>query len=215
MKIVAISDTHERVHLLKMPPGDVLIHSGDITNRGSIPKLAEFAKWLKDQPYEHKVIICGNHDFCFQNANHDIAVNLIQEAGAIYLQDSGTTIDGVNFWGSPWQPWFYDWAFNLPRGAKIAEKWSFIPDDTHVLITHGPPRGILDLVEEDWGGSKHEGCDDLINRINQLSQLKLHVFGHLHFQGGHTFKRHSKVFANAAMCDDKYNCNRKPVVVDI
>jgi 3',5'-cyclic AMP phosphodiesterase CpdA len=79
MKIVAISDTHEQAQLIHLPPGDVLIHAGDITNRGSIAKLGEFTTWLKKQPHTHKVVICGNHDFCFENANHDIAVNMIHE----------------------------------------------------------------------------------------------------------------------------------------
>ena len=215
MKIVAISDTHERHHLLNMPAGDVLVHSGDITNRGGIPKLAAFADWLKIQPYKHKVVICGNHDFCFQNPNHDIAVNLLREAGAIYLQDSSVTIDGINFWGAPWQPWFYDWAFNLQRGPEIRQKWDLSPDETHVLITHGPPRGILDLVDEDNGYTKHEGCNDLMNRIHQLSQLKLHVFGHLHYDGGKSQTRNGKIFINAAMADDGHNMGRQPVVVEI
>jgi Icc-related predicted phosphoesterase len=217
MKIVAISDTHEKHSLLTMPPGDVLVHSGDITNRGSVPKLAEFAAWLKVQDYKHKVVICGNHDFCFQNPNHDIVVNLLREAGAIYLQDSRTTIDGVNFWGAPWQPWFYDWAFNVRRGPELAKKWSVIPDDTHVLITHGPPRGILDLVDEGFGHSIHEGCDDLLNRVNQLKQLKLHIFGHLHFSGGQTETVDGKVFVNAAMVNDRHSTEdiRNLVVIEV
>jgi Icc-related predicted phosphoesterase len=215
MKIVSISDTHEQAHMIHLPPGDVLVHAGDITNRGSIPKLGEFTAWLKKQPHKHKVVICGNHDFCFENANHDVAVNMIHEAGAIYLQDSGTTIEGVNFWGSPHQPWFHNWAFNVQRGPNIAKKWALIPDDTHVLITHGPPRGILDLVEEDFGYTKHEGCQDLLDRTFHLTQLKLHVFGHLHFNGGKTVKAHGKTFVNAAICDDRHDPSRYPQVVEI
>lgn len=216
MRIVAISDTHEKHYQLKLPEGDVLVHAGDITNRGRIEKLAEFASWLNVQDFKHKVIVCGNHDFCFQDPRHDIAVNLIREAGGTYLQDSGTTIHGVNFWGSPWQPWFYDWAFNLRRGPQIAAKWNLIPDDTNVLITHGPPMGILDLIANDWGDSnQHEGCQDLIDRINNLPELKAHIFGHFHFQGGNIAKVNGKIFANAAMCDDKHRVERQPLVFDI
>lgn len=215
MKIVLISDTHERHNSLVMPPGDVLIHSGDITNRGTIPKLAAFAAWIKNQDYKHKIMICGNHDFCFQNPNHNVAVNILREAGVTYLQDSGTTIESINFWGSPWQPFFYNWAFNLQRGSALIEKWSLIPDDTNVLITHGPPRGILDLVDEGFGNTIHEGCDDLLVRVNQLSQLKLHVFGHLHYAGGNIETKNGKIFANAAMVDDRHNQSRSPLVIDI
>src|SRR5205807_2128139 len=84
MRIVAISDTHEKHYQLKLPEGDVLVHAGDITNRGRIEKLAEFASWLNVQDFKHKIIVCGNHDFCFQDPRHDVAVKLIQEAGGTY-----------------------------------------------------------------------------------------------------------------------------------
>ena len=114
-KIVAISDTHEQEQKVILPEGDVLVHTGDITYKGAISAIAKFSAWLKEQKPRFKeiVVIAGNHDFCFQNQNHDVAANLIRESGAHYLQDSGVEIEGRLFWGSPWQPWFYDWAFNL------------------------------------------------------------------------------------------------------
>jgi len=96
-----------------------------------------------------------------------------------YLENSGVEIDGVKFWGSPWQPEFFNWAFNLPRGRRLAEIWALIPDDTEVLITHTPPYGILDRVDS----GEHVGCEDL-RRALQRVKPKVHVFGHIHEDRG-------------------------------
>jgi Icc-related predicted phosphoesterase len=222
MKIVVISDTHERQDRLVLPEGDILIHAGDLTMRGSLPAIAAVAKWFGEQSFKHKIIISGNHDWCFQNASHDVAVNLMKEAGVTYLEDSGVNIDGISIWGSPWQPWFYDWAFNLPRGPKIAAKWALIPEDTNILITHGPAYGILDKCPDTTlSPSGHVvipgervGCHDLLKRIEQLPQLKMHICGHIHDSYGR-HKRNGVQFINAASCDEKYNVTNKPIVVEV
>ena len=90
---------------------------------------------------------------------------------AIYLEDSGVVIDGLKFWGSPWTPEFFDWAFNARRGLQLFDKWQKIPLDTDVLITHGPPAGILDLVVTRQGEAQ-VGCNDLLRRIHELKKLK-------------------------------------------
>lgn len=218
MKLVCISDTHEKQAQVNLPEGDVLVHTGDLTNQGSIPALTKVAAWFKKQDFKHKVMICGNHDFGFQNANHDAAVKLFTDAGVTYLQDSETIIEGIKFYGAPWQPWFMDWAFNLPRGAKIAEKWAKIPDDTNVLMTHGPPHGILDLVEDtisNRGRDLHQGCEELTKRLMDLTQLKAHVFGHLHLSGGMTQMIAGVTFANAAICTERYQASNKPIVIEV
>jgi len=215
LKIVSISDTHTKHGAIVMPPGDVLVHAGDITNKGSIKDLTSFTTWLKLQSYKHKVVIAGNHDFCFANANQVIARTLIEEAGAVYLQDSEVTIDGVKFWGSPWQPFFYDWAFNLHRGKPIAEKWALIPEDTNVLITHGPPKNVLDIVESDWGHREHVGCEDLLHRLISLPKLKAHIFGHLHLGYGVTGDKNGIQFVNASTCTERYEPLNKPIVIEI
>jgi hypothetical protein len=138
-------------------------------------------------------------------------VNFLQEAGCIYLEDSGVTIDGKLFYGSPWQPRFYDLAFNVERGPQIAKKWANIPDNTNVLITHGPPHGILDDTIRD--GS--QGCKDLAERIGELAQLKAHIFGHLHHDGGKMIEEYGVKFANAAVCTDKYVPSNPPIVLEI
>lgn len=210
MKLVCISDTHEQEEGVVLPEGDVLIHAGDITYRGAIPALAKFAHWLKEQPFKHKIVISGNHDFCFQNSNHNVAVNLIREAGAIYLQDSGVEIDGINFWGSPWQPWFHNFAFNLMRGKLIAAKWTLIPESTNVLITHGPIKNVLDEVP----GGERAGCADLAQRLTELPNLKVHICGHIH-NGYGTMQLANVQFVNASSCTEAYKPTNPPIVIEV
>ena len=96
-------------------------------------------------PHPDKIVIAGNHDFCFERDPRH-CVRLL--TNAVYLQDSAVVVRGLKFCGSPWQPWFCDWAFNLRRGQPLREKWDLIPSDTDVLITHGPPQGINDFTSD-------------------------------------------------------------------
>jgi hypothetical protein len=109
---------------------------------------------------------------------------IVREFGIVYLQDEGVTIDGVAFYGSPWQPWFYDWAFNLPRdGWELRKRWEAIPTETDVLVTHGPPHMVLDKAAGRHSkdvASDHGGCKILRTEILTRIKPKLHVFGHIH-----------------------------------
>ena len=139
MKLVCTSDTHGFHHRLKLPPGDVLIHAGDFCSRGDEWEAKNFAVWLHDQNYKHKIVISGNHDRIMEKDPQ--FGELLFGGVAHYLLDSSVVIDGIKFYGSPWQPAFNNWAFNIPRDSdEIAAKWNLIPDDTDVLITHGPPK---------------------------------------------------------------------------
>lgn len=171
-------------------------------------------KWVAHYPHRHKLVIAGNHDWLFQNAPTDAAA-LIPD-GVTYLQDSGMVIEGIKFWGSPWQPAFHDWAFNLNRGRVIAEKWKLIPDDTQVLITHGPPFGILDRLIETFGKPGSQvGCEDLTHRINALRSLRLHVFGHIHHSYGQETDWKGRIFVNASIVDENYRRAHPPIVIDL
>src|SRR5258708_3180249 len=196
MKLVIISDTHEKHHQIDIPKdGDILIHCGDITMNGSLTALNDFAHCFKDQPQKHKIAISGNHDRCFENAYKDRAREILAENNIIYLQDNGIEIDGYKIYGSPWQPTFFDWSFNLPRGKALAEKWSQIPNDTNILICHTMPFGILDEVPRSVFDLEHVGCEELAKRIMQLKHLKLMCGGHLHHSYGVT-KYNGITFAN-------------------
>lgn len=209
MKLVCLSDTQGQHARLTVPPGDMLVHAGDWSSASE--PLDDFFDWLEAQPHAHKVLIAGNHDFYPERCAEDFRSKVSPIPRVVYLEDSGTSIGGIRFWGSPVTPWFYGWAFNRQRGAEIARHWAMIPDGTQVLITHGPPKGVLDA---DHNGAA-QGCWDLLQRTTDLAQLRLHVFGHMHARGGREAKVGTKRFLNAAVCDDGNRLVRGPVVVEI
>jgi Icc-related predicted phosphoesterase len=219
MRIIAISDTHRGHHHIELPPyqeGDVLVHAGDISGRGEIATIANFHYWLKDLPYQHMVVIAGNHDFCFENEQRDYAKTTLigdQEDRIHYLKDSEITIDGIKFYGSPWQPWYGGWAFNLDRGEEIARKWELVPEDTDVLVTHGPPSSMLGGVEK---RGKDVGCEDLFKRLKELKNLQYHICGHIH--EGYGMRTHPDLSCrviNASIMDLKYNPTNKPFILPV
>lgn len=214
MKIVAISDTHSYHRRVQIPDGDILIHAGDITWRGELEIFADFTNWLKELPHANKLVICGNHELGISSSSkRGIVLRMFQDAGITYLENSGITIDGVNFYGSPATPAFMDWEWNYRRGHEIGAIWDLIPENTNVLITHGPPYGILDSVQDHTRGP--QGCEMLREKVEQLPNLKIHAFGHLHMMGGQTMKLGNTTFANVAICDDAYNTTRLATVLEI
>ena len=177
MRIVAVADTHTlEKRLPRIPDGDLFVHAGDMLNRGTLEELEVVAAWIRQLPHRHKLVIAGNHDWCFAHHKNQAVGMLGRDVH--YLQDSGVLIEGLYFWGSPWQPEFFSWAFNLSRGAPLRAKWALIPQSTNVLITHGPPRGFGDCVD---GG--HVGCKELLAAVRRVQPM-LHLFGHIHEDGG-------------------------------
>ncbi len=206
--IVAISDTHGMHERIVIPPGDVFVHAGDFSREGTLAEAAAFGVWVRELPHRHKLIVAGNHDLCFEDNPDRARLALGDGDGLHYLQDSGLIIEGIEFWGSPWQPEFMEWAFNLPRGPRLAERWARIPLTTDVLITHGPPSGILDVAR-----GEHVGCVDLHHRIQEL-QIKVHIFGHIHGSSGIN-KSEGITFINASILDDDYIVSNPPRFVDV
>lgn len=210
MKICLISDTH-LAHLknqIYVPECDLLIHSGDALSGGSKDEMILFSAWFGSLPAKKKVFVAGNHDWVFEKSPEE-ARRLLPE-GVIYLQDELVEVDGLKIFGSPWQPEFCEWAFNLPRGHLLAKKWAQIPSGIDILVTHGPPMGILD-----WSNYSHEhvGCADLRRAISRVKP-KLHVFGHIHGSYG-TAVHAGTLFVNAAICDEAYRPNHPPIVIEM
>jgi len=213
MKITFISDTHTKHNQVTatLPGGDVLIHAGDISSMGYEKEITDFLKWFNGlDNYTHKIFIAGNHDWGFQESPDMCRELLKMYPNVTYLQDNTEVIGEVKVYGSPWQPEFYDWAFNLPRmGSELQQKWKNIPDNTDILITHGPPWGHLDTIK---GHSVPLGCEVLAEGIKSLKP-KIHVFGHIHTGYGYKFDGTTHFF-NAALLDERYLFTQKPFTVD-
>jgi len=237
MILCFISDTHGQHHNLKLNlllekilgiyPDSALIHCGDISIRGSISEVSGFMDWFSSLKYKNKIMIPGNHDFFFDHErraitsqgeyrhgkpkyNQEEVKKLIDEYPEVYcLNDSGVEIDGIKFWGSPITPWFHDWAFNR-LDHEIEEHWNMIPDDTNVLITHGPPYGILDYT---YNGYKNVGCPALSARIQKLEDLMVHSFGHIHESFGVETER-GITYINSSFLNISYNPVNYPVIFD-
>lgn len=208
MRLIAISDTHGRHKKLQVPEGDILAVCGDITPKGDLGDLRSFAKWIGKLDFPHKVVIAGNHDWCFENDYRFEAPSILREFGCHYLQDEGIQIGEYLFYGSPWQPEFCNWAFNLRRGEPLLRVWNQIPEETDVLITHGPPLGILDRV-----GADHVGCKDLRDTIFRI-RPKVHLFGHIH--SGHGEMDIEGVrFGNASVLNEAYRIEYPPIVIEL
>jgi len=203
--IVAISDTHAQHQALDVPEGDILVHAGDLTNMGALEDVTSFNAWLCSLPHPHKIVVTGNHDFCFERTREASEALL---TNCTYLHDSAATVMGIRFWGSPWQPWFFNWAFNLQRGEEIRRKWDLIPDTTDVLITHGPPHGHGDRTRS----GELVGCGDLLEVVERIHP-KLHVFGHIHEGYGVSSNDHT-TFVNASNCDFAYAPVNPPIVLE-
>src|SRR6478736_129804 len=142
MRVVCIADTHGCYQKLRLPSGDGLIHAGDMTAQSNFEEVRDFITWFGAQEHAHRILVAGNHD-PLHETDADIAAALTP-SGVTYLQDRGCSIGGLKFWGSPVQPEFMNWAFNRRRGREISAHWSMIPEDTDVVVTHGPAYGILD-----------------------------------------------------------------------
>lgn len=210
MRLVCVSDTHSlHWQIPNIPDGDVLIHAGDSLGQGTLENIAELNEWLGTFPHRHKIVIAGNHDWAFQETPETAREAL---SNAIYLEDSGVEIDGLRFWGSPWTPTFMDWAFILDRGKPLYQTWKSIPDNTDVLITHGPPKGIGDLATLGFR-CQNVGCIDLLRRIDQL-KLKAHIFGHIH-EGYGEYVRGETRLINASTCTARYAPTNPPIVLDL
>lgn len=209
MRLVVFADTHSWHAKVRVPDGDALIFAGDMCLGGQdINQVHRFASWMGGKPHPHKIAIAGNHDWPFLR-EPSRARSSLESSGVTYLQDEGVNIDGLTYYGSPWQPRFYDWAFNLNRGPQIRKKWRLIPSKIDVLITHGPPLGY-----GDWNGQQHVGCADLRDELVSRVQLKLHVFGHIHEGYGSWGLGHRRL-VNAAICDYRYEPVNQPMVVDL
>lgn len=218
MIITLLSDTHTKHKQVTqhLPGGDLLIHAGDISSMGYRHEIVQFCEWFNSlDKYSNKVFIAGNHDWGFQNNPLETAITLKNYPTINYLEDDMYVLGddyqtAVKVWGSPWQPEFCNWAFNLPkRGEELQIRWDMIPANTDILVTHGPAYGYCDMV---IGQYENLGCELLVNRIKKIKP-KIHVCGHIHSGYGYKFDGDTHFF-NVAVLDERYNYTQKPITID-
>jgi Icc-related predicted phosphoesterase len=199
MKIVAIADTHNTMPIL--PEGDVLVHAGDISMNGTKKEIDDFDAWLGTLNFKYKLIIPGNHDFWFREHNRELRNGTL-------LCNQHITIDGIKFFGSPYSVTFGNWAFMLPDALLKSVIWSRIEPDTMVLITHSPPKGILDF----GCSGQNSGSESLLDRIKEIKP-KIHIFGHIH--EGYGIRKDYTEFVNASVVDEYYREVHKPIELSV
>ncbi len=222
MDLTFISDTHTKHNLIDVGGGDILFHSGDATYRGHFNEIEEFLKWYSTRDYRHIVFTPGNHDFGFETDPRTYR-EMFKDAGVHLLIDETVVLDSIKIHGSPVTPWFHNWAFNRARNAAEASMynigyahthWDMMPDDTDVLLTHGPPYKILDELQYVNGDPKGQfvGCEDLLKRVKEVKP-KIHGFGHIHCAYG-TKEEDGTLFVNASNLDEGYGYSNEPIKVE-
>lgn len=209
MKIVAISDTHNKQDKIVIPPCDLLIHCGDFSLHGSLVELNTFNEWLKLQPAKNIVVVPGNHDFICEEL--PVLCRQTLTTGK-FLIDEFIEIEGLKIYGSPWVPQYGRWAFMDSR-KELEKKWELIPTGLDILITHGPPRQVLDKTTR----GEFAGCTALRDRL-KIVKPKVHMFGHIHESYGEYTDLNPALkdirFLNVATCDAEYIPNHKPVEIE-
>lgn len=224
MKVIAISDTHNRHNHLTLPEGDLLIHAGDLTSVGYKHEIKDILDWFNkvSSKYTYGVVfIAGNHDRSFDPKFNIETVGKptwLQEMlntlpnNIHYLENNSANINGVNIWGSPITPWFHGdrWAFNKRRGDEIREVWDLIPTNTDIIVTHGPVYGKLDFTEYD---KLYVGCSELKKKIHSIKP-KCHIGGHIHEGYGMAYDENT-TYINASICNLRYEPINKPIEFEI
>jgi len=213
LTIAVISDTHGKHRDITIPSAEVLVHCGDTVGRNSREEVVDFLQWFESQPHPVKLYGAGNHDGLYQKFPKEAREFVTQYAPSVrYLEEESIQVGGLDWFFSPYTPTFFDWYFMADRGSAIQAKWDKIPKDTQVLVTHGPPHGILDHVMD---ARAHQGCRNLADTIKTLPMLKAHFFGHLHLDGGKQEVHDGVTYVNAAIMDERYYPVNPPQVAQL
>lgn len=187
----------------ELPGGDLLIIAGDLTARDTKEEYDRFILWLRKLPYRCKVVIAGNHDGLIEKGE----VTISADPSYHYLCDSGVEFEGLKIWGSPYTPTFLNWYFMRNKGSDIKKHWDLIPNDTDVLVTHGPPYGIFDETENEI----RAGCENLRLAVIERVKPRIHCFGHIHEGGGSVSEIEGITFINCSYVDEHYRPVNSPI----
>lgn len=219
MIIDCISDLHG--YYPELEGGDLLIVGGDLVASDKTTDYLHFMTWIENTSalYKKIIVIAGNHDNLVEKHGSQILSNYCE-----YLCDSGTEFEGLKIWGSPWTATFegmnpHCMAFTMPFGCDtedhLNDQWKLIPDDVNILITHSPPYGTMDWIYHGDGRFEHVGSIALMNRIDELEKLKLHVYGHIHERYGKVQVENYPIMVNASHVNEYYAPINKAVRVII
>ncbi len=214
-KIGFIADTHGRHCDMghPIPECDFLIAAGDVTGYGSRKELEDFVDWMSEQAPQG-ALIAGNHDRCFESHPSESRV-ICSQRNIRYLEDESMDFMGLNIYGSPWTPKFYNWHFMLDRDSdELRQKWQQIPEGVDILVTHGPPSNVLDWSLYD--GGSNAGCGLLHSEVMYRIRPRYHVFGHIHYSYGYIDHKDVGIkFINASICNENYEPIRAPWVEEV
>lgn len=204
LTIVLISDTHEAHRELDLPAADILIHCGDWTFFSrSLSSIVDFNEWLGELPHSHKVCVPGNHEIYLENpAKQSLLTN------ATLLVNRGVEIEGLRIWGTSITAGGP--AFGVPLAEERRRIYAKIPDDTDVLVSHGPPLGILDRSP---GSRFHAGDQELLGAVTRVKP-RIHAFGHIHGASG-LFSTQETVFANSALLRPDGDVGNEPIMLRV
>lgn len=205
-----ISDTHTNHRMLKIPDNiDWLIFSGDESNTNNAinhNELLDFLNWLEYIDVPVKIMIAGNHSFALEKRM--VKKREIEERGIIYLENEEVEIEGIKVFGTPYTPRYGNWNFLKDR-AKMHKVWDVMSKDVDVIISHGPPKGILDLTYDRENNLEMCGDSNIKNRLlNKEFSPKLFCFGHLHNcqniinAGTMKLSGYDTLFSNGSVCTD-------------
>lgn len=209
--LVHLSDTHLR-ELNNLPGGDVLAHTGDFLNYGSVDELARFIKELESvaKRYTEVWIVPGNHDIITED-NPELAREMFKAIPNVILLDhKAYEYKGFKVFGTPYQPFFCNWGWNIKSSQVLEGKYNDIPDDVEILLTHCPSYGILDRTPR----GELVGSRELKAQLPRLKNLKVHAFGHIHNDYGYEVIN-EVTYSNASICDERYIASNEPRVIDV
>jgi Icc-related predicted phosphoesterase len=221
IRFVCMSDSHNEAMNIYIPDGDVFLHAGDFTRKGTLGEVLAFESFLRNLPHKHKVVIAGNHEYSFDFEAFDRKARIRSELRSInpakikgalrscvYLEDTPIQVCGYKIWGSPWTSQHNPGAFTVKDKAILKSKWDMIPDNIDILITHSPPFGICDS-----NTVKHFGSVDLREKVERIKPI-VHMFGHIHEGYGYYFDR-GTTYLNCAMVNKRYAPVHTPWVFDL
>lgn len=224
MKACHLSDTHDVYQDLSMlveADTEIVFITGDLTYKGSNHELKVLLQQLRKLKAKvpHVVVIPGNHEVGCQKRER-LWKYCFKRIGVHFLVHESITIEGINIFGTPWTPWFFGWAYQYYNpsyasqtvGEYLAtgqEVWAAVPENTHVILSHGPPANVLDGCR-----NGHVGCPDLAARIRELPNVKYSLFGHVH-EGYGTETIDGVLYSNASIMTGKYKFLNKPIYFDL